>query len=70
MNAEPLAVSIKEAAELIGISESRLYQDFLRPRRVVPVPFGKRKLIILEELRRAFATYVAETRAGSATDGT
>lgn len=61
---EPFAVSIHEAARIVGMSRSQFYRVYLEPQRIRPIPNGRRRQMIdMEELRRAYAEYKAETRA-------
>ncbi len=46
-----LAVSVREAAEMIGIGRSSIYALF-RDGKLTPRKSGKRTLLIVEELRR------------------
>jgi excisionase family DNA binding protein len=49
---EPLLVSPSEAARLLGVSRSLLYQ-FISDKRfgIVPISFGRKKLYSVQELR-------------------
>lgn len=62
---EPFEISIEQAAELVGLSRSQFYRDYLDTGRVRTVPKGRgrRRMIITQELRRAHEQYVAERRA-------
>lgn len=57
------AVSIPEAAAMVGLGTTAFYEQFLEPGRVQSVWVGKRRLIVVEELRRAFDQYVIDSRA-------
>lgn len=60
---QPIAVSIEQAAKMVGLGASKFYEIFLDTGRVRAVEVGRRRLIVVGELRRAFDLYVAETRA-------
>jgi predicted DNA-binding transcriptional regulator AlpA len=67
INAEPLEISIDEAARMVGLSRAQFYRDYLDTGRVRTVPKGKggrRRAIVTQELKRAHEQYVAERRAG------
>jgi len=57
------ALSIDEAAEMVGISRRHFYVEYIDKGRVKPVKCGSRSLVIAEELRGAFLQFVAERRA-------
>lgn len=59
----PFAVSIDEAAEMVGISRRGFYKEYLDKGRLKCVRFGARNLVIVDELRGAFLQFVAERRA-------
>lgn len=59
----PFAVSIEHAAKMVALGTTKFYEVFLDTGRVRPVEVGRRKVIVVDELRRAFDLYVAETRA-------
>lgn len=61
-NQPALAVSIPEAAAMVGLGVTSFYAEFLE-KRIRPVSVGSRKLIVVEELRRAFDLFVLERRA-------
>lgn len=59
----PVAVSIREAAQHIGLSRGQFYREFLTPGRVKAIPTGKRdRIVLVDELDAAFQRYVAEKR--------
>jgi len=63
----PIAVPIKVAAEIVGLSRAQLYREFIKPGRLRPVPTGKRdRVVIVAELEQAFKLYTAEKRAAIA----
>lgn len=64
IKAEPLEISIDEAARMVGLSRAQFYRDYLGPGRVKTVPKGRgrRRMVIVQELRRAHEQYVAERR--------
>jgi len=47
----PLAVSHREAARLIGVSERKLH-TMVKDREVIPSRLGGRRLYIVEDLKR------------------
>ena len=47
---EPLAVSVSEAARLIGVSRTRLYQ-LIRDGRLRKIKSGGRTLLLVQDLR-------------------
>lgn len=62
-NVAPVAVPIKRAAEIVGLSRSQLYRELINPGRIRPVPTGKRdRVVIVSELLAAWDAYVAEKR--------
>lgn len=63
MSAESLAVSIPEAAKLVALSRAHFYRVYLDTGRIKPVALGKRRMIVVTELRDAFTAFVAESRA-------
>ncbi len=64
----PLALPIAKAALHIGLSRGQFYREFLTPGRVKAVATGKRdRIVLVDELERAFALYVEEKRATSST---
>ena len=61
----PLAVSIGDAAQHVGLSRGQFYREFLKtdPPRVQAVKSGKRdRIVLVNELEAAFTKYVAEKR--------
>jgi hypothetical protein len=61
---DKIAAAIPVAAELVGISESALRNNFIRTGLVVPVDLGGRgESIILADLRAAVERKAAEQRA-------
>jgi hypothetical protein len=67
INAEPLEISIDEAAKMVGLSRAQFYRDYLDTGRIKTVPKGRggrRRAIITQELKLAHERYVAERRAG------
>lgn len=65
IKAEPLEISIDEAARMVGLSRAQFYRDYLDLGRITTVRKGRgrRRMVIVEELRRAHERYVAERRA-------
>jgi ACT domain-containing protein len=65
IKAEPLEISIDEAAQMVGLSRAQFYRDYLDVGRVKTVPKGRgrRRMVIVQELRRAHEQYVTERRA-------
>jgi hypothetical protein len=64
---EPFEVTIEEAASIVGLSRAQFYRDYLSAGRVKTVRKGKgrrRRMVVVEELRRAHEEYVTERRAG------
>jgi hypothetical protein len=59
-----LAVSIPEAAQMVGIGRSSLYALF-REKKLTPRKSGKRTLVLVDELRQ----YVESLPAGTADRG-
>jgi len=58
------AVSINDAARMVGMSRSMFYKEFLTSRRVRPICGGLHmRLIDVQELRKAYDGYVIERRA-------
>lgn len=64
--AAPLAVSIPEAASMVGLGATAFTAQFIEPGLVQPVTMGRRRLIVVEELRRAFEQMVLVARAAQA----
>lgn len=62
---EPLEISIEDAARMVGLSRSQFYRDYLDNGRVRTVPKGRgrRRMVVVQELRRAHEQYVTERRA-------
>lgn len=60
---EPLAVTIDDAARMVGLSRSQFYRLYLDGGRLKSVPKGRRRMIDVKELRSAYEQYVAEVRA-------
>lgn len=65
IKAEPLEISIEEAALMVGLSRAQFYRDYLSAGRLKTVRKGKgrRRMVVVQELRRAHEEYVAERRA-------
>lgn len=64
IKAEPLAVTIEEAARMVGISRAQFYRLYLDTGRLRTVPKGRRRRMVdVGELRRAYELLVAESRA-------
>lgn len=65
IRAEPLEISIAEAAEMVGLSRAQFYRDYLDTGRIRTVPKGRgrHRMVIVQELKRAHEQYVAERRA-------
>lgn len=65
IKAEPLEISIEEAALMVGLSRAQFYRDYLSAGRIKTVRKGKgrRRMVVVQELRRAHEQYVAERRA-------
>lgn len=65
IKAEPLEISIEEAALMVGLSRAQFYRDYLSAGRLKTVRKGKgrRRMVVVQELRRAHEQYVAERRA-------
>jgi hypothetical protein len=60
---DAFAVSVAEAAKLVGLSRAGFYQEFLgKPPRVSVVKYGRRSLIVVKELHEAFDRFVEEQR--------
>ena len=62
----PLAVSIEDAAHMVGIARTTFYEAYINTGRVKLVPCGSRRLVDVEELRGAYRAWVAEARGNSA----
>lgn len=62
---EPLEISIEEAAAMVRCSRAQFYRDYLDTGRIKTVPKGRgrRRMVIVEELRRAHEQFVRERRA-------
>lgn len=63
MTDERLAVSIPEAAKMVSLSRAHFYRTYLDTGRVKTVAIGRRRMVVVSELRDAFAACVAEARA-------
>lgn len=66
IKAEPLEICIEEAAAMVGLSRAQFYRDYLSTGRVKTVRKGKgrrRRMVVVQELRRAHEEYVTERRA-------
>ena len=64
---EPLAVSVKEAASLLGVGRSTVF-ELIREQRLASIKVGKRRLIPTEELEAFIHRAMGEvpwTRASS-----
>ncbi len=60
----PRAISIREAANHVGLSRGQFYREFINANRVTPIKTGKRdRIVLIKELDSAFDQYVAEKRA-------
>lgn len=68
MSVEPLAISIAEACEVVGVSRRIFYENYIHTGRVKLFPMGARRLVIVAELRDAFNAYVTEIRAAQPTE--
>jgi predicted DNA-binding transcriptional regulator AlpA len=62
---EPLAITIAQAAKMVGMSRSMFYRVYLDAGRIQTVPKGRWRMIDVVELRRAYARYIADTRDGA-----
>lgn len=66
---QPLAVSISEAARMVGLSRTMFYREYIDSGRIVAIPKGRRRrLIDVAELRSAYQKYITEAR-GDAEQG-
>lgn len=66
IKAEPLAVTIDEAARMVSLSRAEFYREYLDTRRIKAIPKGRgrrRLMIDVKELTVAYEQYKAETRA-------
>lgn len=64
IHATPLAVTVPEAARMVGVSRAHFYKLYVDSGRVRPVKQGKRLAVIdVEELRGAYRRLVEEARA-------
>jgi hypothetical protein len=60
---EPLAITIDAAARMVGMSRTHFYRTFIETGRIQTVPKGRRRrMVIVNELRSAYAQYVTDTR--------
>lgn len=59
-----IAVSIEEAAHMVGISRAQFYRVYLDTGRVVSVRHGRKSRVIdVEELQAAYGKFKQESRA-------
>jgi hypothetical protein len=60
---EPLAITIDAAAGMVGMSRRHFYRTFIETGRIQTVPKGRRRrMIVVKELRSAYAQYVIDAR--------
>ena len=52
--AEPLCVSVREAARLLGLSQAYVY-ELLDAKKITEVRSGRRRLVVLSSLREYVA---------------
>lgn len=60
---EPIAVSIPQAAQIVGVSRAKFYQHWINGGLVQPVDLGARgRSVRLDELRAAVQTLAQQQR--------
>lgn len=63
LKVEPLAVSIEEAARIVGVSRSQFYRLYLNSGRIKTIPMGRRRMVDVRELHSAYELLAEESRA-------